>query len=163
MDASDIYKAKAAPEAIRQHLERPITAVVGTLNADGSIHLAFVLFLWMDGRLYFETASTTRKARNVAARGTASFAIDGKGFMAMAEGHGRIIDGDEAHEINRALRRKYLTEAAVTTVGEAWGTVDDIAVEITPETWRSWSNEPLTQLGVEAAGDLPRSEWWNTE
>jgi len=161
MDASDIYQAKAAPETIRRHLEKPITAVVGTLNADGSIHLAFVLFLWRDERFYFETASSTRKARNIAARGTASFAIEGKGFMAMAEGHGRVIEGDEAHELNRTLRRKYLTEAAASTVGEAWGTVDDIAVEITPETWRSWSNEPFTQLGIDAAPDLPRNEWWN--
>jgi nitroimidazol reductase NimA-like FMN-containing flavoprotein (pyridoxamine 5'-phosphate oxidase superfamily) len=160
MDASEIYLAKAAPETIHRFLERPITAVIGTLNADESIHLAFVLFLWRDEKLYFETSSTTRKARNIARRPTVSFAIEGKGFMAMAEGHGRIIDGEDAHDINRTLRRKYLTEAAATTVGEAWGTVDDIAVEITPETWRSWSNRPLTQLGVEAAGDLPPNEWW---
>jgi len=160
VDASDVYLAKAAPEAIEQHLERRINATIGTLNPDGSIHLAFVLFLWENGRLYFETASMTRKARNLAARSTASFAFEGSGFMAMAEGVGRIIEGSEAHAINGRLRQKYLTEPAAGTVGAAWGTVDDIAVEITPTKWRSWSNEVLSELGRDSAGDLPAEEWW---
>ncbi len=143
MDASDVYLAKVAQETIERQLERPINATIGTLNPDGSIHLAFVLFLWEDGKLYFETASMTRKARNVAARSTASFAVEGKGFMAMAEGIGRIIDGRD-----------------VDTVGAAWGTVDDVAVEITPTKWRSWSNEILSELGRASAEDLEPSEWW---
>lgn len=163
MDASDIYLASAAPEAIERHLDRPITATIGTLNPDGSIHLAFVLFLWDDSKLYFETASMTKQARNIAAMPTASFAFEGKGFMAMAEGIGRLIDGDEAHAINQRLRRKYLTAPAAETVGEAWGTVDDVAVEITPTKWRSWSNAPLRDLGQQAAGDLPQSEWWTQD
>lgn len=160
MQADDVYLARVAPEVIERHLDRPITATIGTLNGDGSIHLAFVLFLWRDGKLYFETASMTKKARNVASRRTASFAIEGKGFMAMAEGEGRLIEGAEAHAINLELRRKYLTEEAVSTVGAAWGSVDDVAVEITPFRWRSWSNEKLNELGKAAAGELPPSEWW---
>jgi len=160
MDAADVYLAKPAPEVIERHLSRPITAVVGTLNPDGSIHLAYVLFLWEEGRLYFETASMTRKARNAAARPTASFAIEGKGFMAMAEGVAQVVAGDDAAAINGRLRRKYLSEAAVDSVGGAWGSVDDVAVEITPTRWRSWSNEVLTDLSRQAAGDLPPSDWW---
>jgi len=163
VDASEVYLTEATPESIERHLGGTGNATIGTLNADGSIHLAFVLFLWEGGKLYFETASMTKKARNVAARSTASFAIDGEGFMAMAEGVGRIIDGDEAHTINRRLRQKYLTGPAVDTVGAAWGTVDDVAVEITPTKWRSWSNEVLSELGRESAGDLPPSEWWRHE
>lgn len=160
MDASDVYLAKPAPEAIEKYLGHTINATVGTLNPDGSIHLAFVIFLWEDGKFYFETSSITKKARNIAARPTASFAFEGKGFMAMAEGVGRIIDGDEAHAINGRLRQKYLTAAAVDTVGAAWGTVDDVAIEITPTKWRSWSNEVLGDMGKEAAGDLDPSDWW---
>lgn len=163
MDASDIYLAKAAPEAIASHLERRIIATVGTLNADGSIHLAFVLFLWEGGKFYFETASMTKKARNIAARPTASFAIQGDGFMAMAEGMGRLIEGDEAHAVNHRLRQKYLTAPAVETVGAAWGTVDDVAVEITPKKWRSWSNDALSELGRSAAGELAPGDWWQPD
>lgn len=160
MDAADIYLAKPPPESIEEHLGRPINTTVGTLNADGSIHLAFVLFLWENGKFYFETASMTKKARNVAARPTASFAFEGKGFMAMAEGIGRVIEGAEAHALNSKLRRKYLTTPAVDTVGAAWGTIDDVAIEITPTRWRSWSNHALGKLGAEAAGDLAPSDWW---
>jgi len=164
MDASDVYLSAPAPEAIEQHLQRPLKCTVGTLNPDGSIHLAFVLFLWENGKLYFETASMTKKARNVAARPTISFAFEsGTGFMAMAEGIGRIIKGEEALAINHRLRQMHLTDAAVDTVGAAWGTVDDVAVEITPTRWRSWSNDVLHELSGEAAGDLPPSEWWRPE
>lgn len=37
MDAADVYLAKPAPEEISAQLLRPINAVVGTLNPDGSI------------------------------------------------------------------------------------------------------------------------------
>ncbi len=160
MDAADVYLAKPPPDAIDAQLALPINATVGTLNPDGSIHLAFVLFLWEKGRFYFETASMTRKAKNVAARPTASFAIEGKGFMAMAEGVGRIVEADEAAALNHRLREKYLTAEAVDTVGAAWGTVDDVAVEITPTRWRSWSNEGLRELSMAAAEDLPPEQWW---
>lgn len=163
MDAAEVYLAKPPPGAIEAQLERPINAVVGTLNPDGSIHLAFVLFLWEEGRFYFETASITKKVRNLRERPTASFAIDPPGFMAMAEGVGRIIEGDEAHAINQRLREKYLTAEAAETVGAAWGTVDDVAVEITPRRWRSWSNEALSELSREHAGDLPPDSWWVSE
>lgn len=160
MDASEVYLAKPPPDAIEQHLAKPINATVGTLNPDGSIHLAFVLFLWENDRFYFETASQTRKARNVAANPTASFAFEGVGFMAMAEGTARLIEGDEAHAINGRLRQKYLTKAAAETVGAAWGTVDDVSIEITPSRWRSWSNKALGELSRAAAPDLDPSEWW---
>jgi len=160
MDAADIYLAKPAPEAIEAQLFRPIKATIGTLNPDGSIHLAFVIFLWEDGKLYFETASMTRKACNVAARSTASFAIEGDGFMAMAEGQARIIEGGEAHAINERLRAKYLTPAATGTVGASWGAVDDVAVEITPHKWRSWSSEAFHRMSKDSAGGLDPGEWW---
>lgn len=160
MDAEGVYLAKPPPEAIAAQLLRPINAVVGTLNPEGSIHLAYVLFLWENERFYFETASMTKKVRNILARPTASFAIDPPGFMAMAEGTGRVIEGDEAHAINDRLRSKYLTPEARAGVGSAWGTVDDVAVEITPHKWRSWSSAALTKMSQEAAGDLPPEKWW---
>lgn len=160
MDAREIYQAQAAPEDIKAFLDTRANAVLGTINTSGSVHLAFMIFLYEDEKMYFETSSTTVKARNVAARPNASFAIDGPGFMAMAEGTARIIHGDEAHAINRRLRAKYLTEGAVGTVGEAWGTIDDITIEITPTRWRSWSNAKFGQLSMEAAEGLPSSEWW---
>lgn len=160
MDAAEVYLAKPPPEAITAQLLRPINAVVGTVNADGSIHLAFVIFLWHDGRFYFETASMTKKVRNIRRNSTASFAIDPPGFMAMAEGTARVLEGDEAKRINRMIREKNLTDEAVDTVGEAWGRFDDVAVEITPRRWRSWSSEKLVEASRVAAGSLPPDRWF---
>ena len=160
MDAREIYQAKAAPEDIEGFLSTGSNAVLGTLNGDGSIHLAFMIFLYENQKMYFETASSTVKARNIAARPQASFAIDGDGFMAMAEGTARLIDGDEADEINMRLRAKYLTVAAVATVGRAWSTLDDVAIEVTPTRWRSWSNAKFGQFSMEAAEGLGPDEWW---
>lgn len=163
MDAEYVYLAKPEHKEIEAQLMRPINAVVGTLNPDGTIHLAFVLFLWENEKFYFETSSMTKKARNLKRSPTASFAIDPPGFMAMAEGEGRVITGDEAHRINSKIRSKYLTDAAVETVGGAWGAIDDCSIEITPRRWRSWSSSALTELSAQAAGDLPPDEWWVPE
>ena len=163
MDASEVYLEKPPHDAIVEQLERPINAVVGTLNPDGSIHLAFVIFLWHDDRFYFETASMTKKVRNIRENPTASFAIDPPGFMAMAEGEARVIEGEEAKRINRMVREKNLTQEAVGTVGEAWGEFDDVAVEITPRKWRSWSSAKLVEASRAAAGDLSPDKWFVPE
>jgi F420H(2)-dependent biliverdin reductase len=160
MDAEEVYLAKPAPEAVAAHLREPVTATLGTINDDGSVHLAFVIFLFEDERFYVETASMTVKARNIAARPTVSIAIDGPGFMVAAEGSGRLLTGTAADDINRRLRAKYLTPAAATTVGESWGSVDDVTIEVTPTRWRSWSNAKFRELSSAGAGDLPASEWW---
>ncbi|MGH8947898.1 MAG: pyridoxamine 5'-phosphate oxidase family protein [Acidimicrobiia bacterium] len=73
--AEEIYRAGATMEEIEDVLSKRLNAAVGTLNGDGSIHLAFVIFLYAESRFYFETSSVTRKARNVRARPTASFEI----------------------------------------------------------------------------------------
>ncbi len=65
MDAREVYLAKPPPDSIEAQLLRPINAVVGTVNPEESIHLAFVFFLWEEGRFYLETASMTKKVRNI--------------------------------------------------------------------------------------------------
>jgi hypothetical protein len=160
VDAREIYQDKPGHDEIEAFLETRANAVLGTMNRDGSIHLAFMLFLYENGKLYFETASSTVKACNVAARPTASFAVDAKGFMAMAQGTARLIDGDEAAAINARLRAKYLTAEAAASVGTAWATIDDVSIELSPTRWRSWSNDKFGRLSMEAANGLPPKEWW---
>ncbi len=43
-----------------------------------------------------------------------------------------------------------LSDAAVDTVGAAWG-----EIEITPTRWRSWNSANFHEMGQKAAGDLP--------
>lgn len=105
----------------------------------------------------------TKKVRNIRENPTASFAIDPPGFMAMAEGSARIIEGDEGLAINDRIRAKNLTPEAADSVGAAWGEFDDVAVEITPRKWRSWSSGALVEASMEAAGDLPPDQWFVPE
>ena len=103
-----------------------------------------MLFLHHDGRLYFETASVTRKARNAARGGWASMLVQGRAstgrnLMVSAEGTARVLDGPEAQDLNHRLRAKYIKPEALDGVDRAWGRLDDVAVEITPRRWRSWT------------------------
>jgi PPOX class probable F420-dependent enzyme len=147
-DATTVYRAHPTQGEIDDVLAQHLSAAVGTLNEDGSIHLAYVIFLFEDGRLFFETSSVTRKARNAAARPQASILIQGKastgrGLMVAAEGTARVIDGAEAHERNHRLRAKYIQPSALDAIDRAWGRFDDVAIEITPSRWRSWTGDLL--------------------
>ncbi|MGZ5352477.1 MAG: pyridoxamine 5'-phosphate oxidase family protein [Actinomycetota bacterium] len=64
--AAEVYRFRPDPDEIADVLSKRVVATVGTTNADGSIHLAYVLFLFEDDRILIETSSVTRKARNVA-------------------------------------------------------------------------------------------------
>jgi general stress protein 26 len=77
-DAERVYRARPTAEEIADVLSQRLTAAVGTGNEDGSVHLAYVLFTYTDGRLYFETSSVTRKARNAAQRGHLSMLVPGR-------------------------------------------------------------------------------------
>ncbi|MCI0687137.1 MAG: pyridoxamine 5'-phosphate oxidase family protein [Sporichthyaceae bacterium] len=147
--AKQIYRAHPTEAEIAEVLAMRLAATVGTLNEDGSIHLAYVIFLHEEGRLYFETASITRKARNAQARGRASMLVQGRAstgtsLMVAAEGLATVITGSRAHEINERLRAKYIKPEALDGVNQAWGPLDDVAVEIDPQTWRSWTSSRST-------------------
>jgi hypothetical protein len=44
-DAKQVYRAQPTPDEIEDVLALRATATVGTPNEDGSVHLAFVIFL----------------------------------------------------------------------------------------------------------------------
>jgi general stress protein 26 len=119
-----------------------VNATVATINPSGTINLAHVYFLFEDERLYFETASTTRKARNIADRGTISLLIDHPDIDVRAEGRARLLSGEEAQAINRRLRDKY---EMGDQAHRFFTQIDDCAVEITVERWRTWRNTVLRE------------------
>jgi PPOX class probable F420-dependent enzyme len=147
-DAEQVYRAHPTPAEIAEVLAKRLVATVGTLNEDGSIHLAYVLFLHHDGKLYFETSSVTRKARNADQRGRASMIVQGgastgRSLMVTAEGTATVLRGARAHDLNHRLRAKYIRPGALDGIDRAWGRLDDVAVEITPTRWRSWTGSVL--------------------
>lgn len=60
--------------------------------------------------------------------------------MVAAESTASVITGARAHEVNERLRAKYIRPEALGEINQAWGPLDDVAVEIGPQTWRSWTS-----------------------
>jgi hypothetical protein len=165
-DAHRVYRARPTAEEIADVLGQRLTAAVGTLNEDGSIHLAYVIFLHTAGRLYFETSSVTRKARNATQRGQLSMLVQGRAstgrnLMVAVEGTPRVIEGTEAQRLNHALRAKYIRPAALDGIDRAWGALDDVAVELVPRRWRSWTGSVLHEETAKHI-DVPYEDAWIT-
>ncbi len=163
--ADEIYRAHPSRAEIDELLAQRLTAAVATINPDGSIHQAYVLFLFENGKLYWETASSTRKAKNIATNPTTSFLVDGAtsggtNLMVSGSGTGRLLTGAEGDEINRRLRAKYITDEAIDVVNEVWGSFDDVCVEVSVARWRSWTNEVFRNATMAGFGDNPPEQLW---
>ena len=163
-DARQIYTSHPTADEISEVLAQRVTATVGTLNEDGSIHLAYVIFLHEGGKLYFETSMVTRKARNVVRRPQATMLVQGsastgRNLMVAAEGTARVIEGADAQAINHRLRGKYMKDDAVDAIDRVWGHVDDIAIEVTPVRWRSFTDDLLIEATEKELGAPLDSAW----
>lgn len=165
--AREIYRDRPTSDEIAEVLGLRLTATVGTLNEDGSVHLAYVIFLYEEPHVYFETASLTRKARNAADRHRTSMIVQGpastgRSLMVSAEGTARALDGPEADAINHRLRAKYITPESLPGIDRAWSRLDDVCVEITPSRWRSWTGATLHEVTRKEL-DVPYEEAWRTD
>jgi PPOX class probable F420-dependent enzyme len=147
-DARAVYRARPSDGEVADVLAQRLVATVGTVNEDGSVHLAYVLFLHAGGRLFFETSSLTRKARNVQRTGRATLLVQGKAasgrsLMVAIDGTANVWRGERADAINHQLREKYVKHEALDDMDRVLDRLDDVTVEITPRTWRSWEGSVL--------------------
>ena len=135
----------ASMDSMRETLEARHYATLATHNEDGSIHTTPVWYLFENGRFYVGSSSSSRKARNAAARPNATIMIDirrpGGESWVYASGRVETMQGDDSREVNSKILRRYLTEEAIKNphIGPAFAAVDDITLCLVPETWRSWS------------------------
>jgi PPOX class probable F420-dependent enzyme len=130
---------------MREFLNGRHFATLGTLNEDGSIHMIPVWYLFEDECFFVETASSTRKVRNILARGEASMMVDVRKLdpdgWVLASGAAEIIHGDLSKEINARIRRRYLTQAGLEDprVDPVFDVADDVTIRLTPRAWSSWN------------------------
>src|SRR5882724_1830201 len=130
-------------------------ATLGTENADGTIHLTAVWYLFEDGCLYIATSSKTRKARNVVARPKASLMVDarksGTERGATATGRVELISGGVSQKINQRLHSRYLSAAAMSDphVEPVFDSFDDVTIRLTPVSWIAWD---MAVLDAQALG-----------
>jgi PPOX class probable F420-dependent enzyme len=155
------------PEAAKELLAlRPI-ATLATMNADGTVHLVLIWYLYDpdDGRLYLSTGSASRKARNAGARPQGTVLVDqrppaGHRWVSAA-GSLDVVRGETARAINARIRGRYLTEDGEAAYGPRLAAWDDVALALTPETWRSWTLSNLGDIAAERglpAGSIP--DWF---
>lgn len=141
--------------AFQELLRGRYIASLGTENADGTIHLTAVWYLFEGGCLYVATSSRTQKARNVAARPKASLMVDARKPGAergvTAAGKVELISGHESQEINRRIHSRYLSAAALSDphVGPVFASFDDVTIRLTPTSWITWD---MAVLDAQALG-----------
>ena len=141
--------------ALQGILQGRYIATLGTENADGSIHLTAVWYLFEDGCLFVATSSKTRKARNLAARSKASLMVDVRRPATergvTAAGKAELISGEQSRAINRRIHSRYMSPAAMADPGiePVFAAFDDVTVRITPASWTSWD---MAVLDAQAFG-----------
>jgi len=126
-------------------------AAMATVNPGGLIHMVAVWY-WFDGkRIYVTTFSGTRKARNVQANPRVSLMVDARdpadsrGVTIL--GNGKMLTGDAARQMTAKIHAKYLSPAALAdpAVGPVFSQVDDVVIEITPESVVYWNMQHVDQ------------------
>ena len=131
-------------DSMRELLNGRHYATLATLNADGSMHLTPVWYLFEDERLFVETAASDRKVRNILARPAASLLVDsrkqGAERWVSASGTAEIIRGERSKAINAKIQQRYLTKAGLEDprVGPVLAAASEVTIGLTPHTWRSF-------------------------
>ena len=130
--------------SLQEFLQGRYVATLGTENADGTIHLTAVWYLFESGCLYVATAAKTQKARNVAARPKASLMVDrrtpGAERGLTAAGKAEVISGSRSQEMNRRIHSRYMSAAAIADphIGPVFESFDDVTIQLTPASWIAW-------------------------
>jgi len=146
---------KELDAAMRELLQGRRIATLGTENADGSIHLTAVWYMFEKGCLFVATSARTRKARNIAARPKGSLMVDaripGTERGVATTGKADLVTDNESRELNHRIHSRYLSAAAMADpqVGAVFAAFDDVTIRITPASWVSWD---MAALDAQAFG-----------
>ena len=136
-------------ESARTLLQGRHYAVLATHDADGSIYLTPIWYIFRRDRVFVGAHSASRKVRNIVERPNASLIVDirkpGSEKWVSVSGPATILRGDEAKQINADIQKRYLTEEALQDpkIGPTFASLDDVSISIHPTRWRSWSSKDL--------------------
>lgn len=153
--------AEGLTDDARSILQRRVYAVVGTQNPDGSPHLAPVMFLFDGRRILVETGATTRKARNVASRGSASVLVQTPEVAwVLGTGPAQVVRGQDAVLQRTRIREKYLTAAGRAACDLLLDEMDDVTIVIEPTRWLSWDLTAFVDRLVSDGVDPSTADGW---
>jgi general stress protein 26 len=145
----------ALDPAFHELLQRRLIATLGTENADGTIHLTAVWFLFDENSFYIATSSKTKKARNILAKPKASLMVDlrkpgtERGLTAACKAE--LLTGDRSRLLNHRIHSRYLSAAAMADPGiePVFASFDDVTIRLTPESSFTWD---MATLDAQAFG-----------
>ena len=156
-------------DSMQEFLKGCHYATLGTFNEDGSIHLTTVWYLFDNGRFYFVTGSSARKARNCKARPQASVVVDSRRYQGdersfSATGTAEIITGDESKEINKKIIQRYVTEEGINDpgIGGVFEVAGEEVICLTPEAWHSYEFKSVDDAYFGGALRQDPEKWLRT-
>ena len=135
----------------RELLEARLIAKLATFNADGSIHLVAMWFLWDGEAVLIPTNARTRKAKNLRRDPRATVMVDDSrggfdlcGITLVCDCE--LVPAPASAELNRRIHRKYVADAGLErdAVREYLAT-DDVTLRLVPRTLSSWDLRPTPQ------------------
>src|ERR1700722_1442994 len=144
--------------SLRELLQRRLIATLATENADGSIHLTAVWFLFEENSFFIATSSRTKKARNILAKQKASLMVDmrkpGTERGLTAVGKAELLSGDRSKQLNRRIHSRYLSVAAMADpqIEPGFASFDDVTIQLTPKA--SITGDMATPDGQAFGGHL---------
>ena len=134
------------PHQIDELLSMTLIANLATLDNDGYIHIVPMWFLRLGDEICIPISRHTHKYKNLRARPHASVMIDisraGLDLRGvLIKGRVVLVDGDEAHRINRAIHLKYVTLEGLSdsNVASYLSKGDDITVKIHMDHLINWN------------------------
>ncbi len=151
-----IYRSTAQEltAEMRAFLERQTVAMLATHHPDGSIHVVPLSYIFEDGRFFFATSSSSRKALNLAARSEATVTVDDRSTLewVSATGTAELIRGQRSREINARLYRRSWTDAGLEMMGPMLEQNEDVTIAITPRRWSAWDIQSTFFVALQEAG-----------
>lgn len=101
--------------------------IIATTRPDGRPHAMPVWFCWLDRRLYFITARSTQKARNLARQPwIVAHAGDGEDVLMIEGPARRVTDTTERDRVDVAYRAKYVDPVSGATASIFDNPEDDL-------------------------------------
>jgi hypothetical protein len=124
------------PRRIRGHIPWETTdlrlrggrsLIIATTRPDGRPHAMPVWYCWFDGRLYFITARSTQKARNLVSQSWVVAHVGDGDDVLMVEGPARpVIDAGEHNRVDSMYRAKYVDPVSGARASISDNPADDL-------------------------------------
>lgn len=156
-------------DSMRDFLNGCHYATLGTFNENGSMHLTTVWYLFEDGKFYFVTGSSARKARNVSSRPEASVVVDsrrnqGSERSVSAAGTVELITGEKSKEINLKIIERYLTKDAMEdpNIAPGFEAAGEAVICLTPQKWSKYEFKDVDEAYFGGVLGQNPDKWFHT-